>query len=602
MNANTLWSPLRIGLVALAVALFAWLVHMPALENGFVSDDVILIGNPDITTLDAAAVKRIFTTHFWDASDATSGLYRPLTTLSFYTDYRLYANHANGFHDTNIILDALASATVFVLLLEIFSQPVLALLAALWFAAFPMHVESVAWISGRTDILATLLGLISLWCYVRWRRRGTPLAALASLLFYALALLAKEVAVVVPGVAAAYELLPHAASARAKRGIGRWGVFCAMLACTAAYFVLRRAVIGSSMWSFPRLTHGFVQAVALPFSIVAHYAYKLVYPFRLNPNSEYSPPTTFFNLHTLVGIVVAMLTVWAVVRWRRNPVFVFAVAVMVCGLAPVLHIVPANQVLAERFLYFPSIGFALLVSWLVTHFLSRHRRLVLSTYALVLLAFCARTVTGTQVWKSDIALYTRAVELAPQNPRAHFDLGVTLGEMGRLDEALAQFHRATELDANYAPAWSAMGRTEDMLGHPAQGLEHCARAVALAPDDPLFNNDLGTMQFRAHDWAGAAQSFRRVVELRPRQWHARFNLGLALYQQHDLDGAIRELSAVADKDPQFVNAWFFIAEAETLRGNRDAAVRAATKFLSLHSTDDAMASRARAIVSEGQNR
>jgi len=421
---------------------------------------------------------------------------------------------------------------------------------------------------------------------------------LASLLCYALALLGKEVAVVLPGVVAAYELLTGSDDQQPKRGRGRWLVLLGMCTLMTAYFALRRHLLGSSLLALPRVTEGISQAVALSFSIVAHYTYKLVYPFRLNPTPDFQPAGSFFNLHTLVGIAVVALVVASVVKWRRNCAFVFGVAVIACGLAPVLHIVPANVVLAEHFLYFPSFGYALLVSLAVIHFRERRRAVALAAFAVVLLAFCARTVMGTLDWKSDLTLFTRAVASSPENPVAHFDLGVSLGQRGRFEEALVEFRRATELNPHYADAWSAMGRAEEALGQRTLGLEHCARAVALDPSDARFLNDLGTLQFKAQQYAEAAHSFRRVLELRPRHDHARFNLGLALYQQSDFDGAVRELTALERKDTDFVNAWFFIAESEVRRGNKEEAARAASRFLSLHHDDDAMASRARELAGD----
>jgi len=598
-SARKPWSSRRTLAVTLAIALFAWLLYVPSLRNAFVWDDVILIGNPEIHTLDTATVKRLFTTNFWDVSDAASGMYRPLTSLSFFTDYQMYGGKPPGFHQTNMILNAVVSAMVFLVLLEMFSQPLLALFAALWFAAFPMHVESVAWISGRTDVIATLFALVSLWFYTRWRRKGGLAAPIASLLFYALALLGKEVAVVLPGVMVVYELLPREGDERTKRGPARWLVLFGMCAVTAAYFVARRFLLGSSLGgeALHRFTRGISQAVALTFSIVAHYAYKLVYPFRLNPTPDFPPPGHFFNLHTLVGIAVVALMVASVIRWRQNRAFVFGVAVIACGLAPVLHIVPANVVLAEHFLYFPSFGFAVLISLAVTHFLERRRVVAVAAFAVVWLACCAQTVMGTLDWKDDFTLFSRAVAVSDQSPTAHFDFGVSLGQRGRLQEALTEFRRATELDPDYADAWSAMGRTEDELGQHELGLEHAMRAVAIAPDDTRFVNDLGMMQVKARRYADAAQSFRHVLELRPRHSYARFNLGLALYQQSDFEGAIREFDALPNKDDDFPIAWFFIAQCQMRIGNTAEAARNATHFLSVHTEDDAMASQARKIAS-----
>jgi Flp pilus assembly protein TadD len=595
-TVSTFWNRQRIALVAFAIALLAGLLYLPSLRNEFVWDDIILVGNPDIRTLDAAAVKRVFTTNFWDVSDATSGMYRPLTTLSFYTDYHLYGNHPAGFHLTNILLNATVCALVFLVLLEMFSQPGMALIAALWFAAFPMHVQSVAWISGRTDMVATLFALVSLWCYAGWRRTGGAGAAVGSLLGYALALLGKEVAVVLPGVIVVYEMLTRAGDDGSRRGLTHWRLLLGMCVLLVVYFVVRRQLLGASVNALPRVTHGFSQALALTFSIVGHYAYKLVFPFRLEPTADFQPPASFFNPYTLGGIVVVAIVVWSLIRWRHHHAFVFGVAVIACGLAPVVHIVPANVTLAEHFLYFPSFGFAVLVALAVTYLLARQRTVAIAAFAVLLVAFGAATVMGTSAWKDDLTLFEKAVTMSPDNPTAHFDYGVSLAQRARYEEALVEFQRATDLNPVYPDAWSAMGLAEDQLGSTAEGLKHVERAVALDPGDARFMNDLGTMQFKTRQYADAAQTFRRVLELRPRHDHARFNLGLALYQQSDFAGAIHAFDEIANKDADFPNAWFFLAQCHRRTGNHAEAARAARHFLSVHTQNDGLAADARKIA------
>jgi Flp pilus assembly protein TadD len=590
------WSARNVLLASLGIAVFSWLLYLPSTKNEFVWDDIILIGNPEISTLDAATVKRLFTTNFWDVSDATSGMYRPLTSLSFYTDYQLYGNNPAGFHQTNMLLNAAVCSMVFLLLLEMFSQPLTALFAALLFAVFPMHVQSVAWISGRTDVIATLFALLSLWFYVRWRMNGRVAAALGSLGCYVLALLGKEVAIVLPAVILVYELLPPT-DARPRLTNVRWLALLGMGGITVLYFVVRHSLFSAAVGALPRVTHGFAEAAALSFSIVAHYAYKLIFPFRIDPVADFAPPTQFFNRDTLVGVAVVALVVACIMRWRKNSALIFGVAVIGLGLIPVLQIVPGNTVLSEHLLYFPSFGFALVVGLAVSACIKRWRPATMATFCVLLLACSARTVMGTLIWKNDFILFQRAVAMSPESPIAHFDFGVSLGLRERYEEALAEFRRATEISPAYADAWSVMGRTEDKLGRRALAIQHCARAVEIDPTDARLVNDLGMMQAQAQDYAAAARSFRRVLELRPRHTYARFNLGIALYQQRDFEGAAREFEALPGKDEDFPNAWFFLAECQRLMGNTRDAANAATHFLSVHTEDDAMAAQARKIVS-----
>ena len=586
-------SRLRITLTALAVFVFAACLYLPSLKNGFVWDDKALVENPDIRTLNGDTVKRVFTTNYWDATDVTSGLYRPLTALSFHADYQTHADKPAGFHLTNVLFNAAVCALLFLVLVEMFAALDLALIAALFFAAFPMHVENVAWVSGRTDLLATMFMLASLW----WTgaRKG---ALIGAAFFFIAALLSKETAIVLPAVVLVSTLLSaHREPSARRRGIILTTV---LFVIALLYLVLRKQVLGASVGYFHRFTHGFEQAVALPFSILAHYTYKLVFPFRPNAESDFPPPAHFWNVHVLVGVAIFAGICYALWRWRRKRVFVFGTAVIAIGLLPVLNILPLNQILAERFLYFPSTGFALLVALLVITLRRRWRLPATIVFVLLLAACSARTVTRTADWKDELTLFQKSVAASPDNARARASLGSTLYDLERYDEALNEFRHAVRVNPSYAPGWSGLARTEGKLGHLKEAMDAINNALDIDPDNAVYYNSLGMLQFQARDYMNAVGSFREVLQIRPRHLHARFNLGLALYQLGDFEGAVKEFTELENKDGDFQNAWFFLAESQLRAGNAEAAAESARHFLTLHTTDDAMAARAREIAAGAQ--
>jgi tetratricopeptide (TPR) repeat protein len=284
-----------------------------------------------------------------------------------------------------------------------------------------------------------------------------------------------------------------------------------------------------------------------------------------------------------------------VYRWRRHGAFVFGVALMAFGLAPVLNILPLNQVLAERFLYFPSIGFALLIALAVVWGMRRWRPVVIGAFAALLMTFAVRSVARSLDWKDERTLFSKTVETSGDSARARTSLGASLYKEGKVEQALQEFVKATELNPSYAPGWSGRARAEGDLGRIDEALEHIAVAIELDPDDALLYHHLGVLQFRAREYNKAAESFRHALDIQPRHAHARFNLGLALYQVGDFDGAVREFGQLENKDIDFPNAWLFIAESETRRGNTPAAAEAARRFLAVYNTDDALAARAREI-------
>jgi tetratricopeptide (TPR) repeat protein len=581
--------------MAAVVFLLAALLYLPALRNGFVWDDVYLVGHPDIRVLDVSTVKRIFTTNFWETMESQSGMYRPLTTLSFYADHQIYGETPAGFHLTNVLLNAAVSALALLLLLEMFGRVDVAFVSALVFLAFPMHVENVAWVSGRTDLLATLFMLSSLWCYARWRAGRRTRSLAGALAGFAAALLAKETAVVLPAVVACTEIIPAGRAQSDAPRWKRWMVIACMFAMVALYFALRTHVLGSALLFFSRFTTGGGQAAALTLSIVAHYAYKLLFPFRLDAEADFYPPETLWNFHSIAGVAVVAASLLAVYRWRRSGAVVFGVTVMALGLAPVLNILPLNQVLAERFLYFPSLGYALLLSLACGEAVKR-RIPVTAALSVFLVACAARTVARTLDWKDELTLFRKTVEVSGDNARAHASLGTSLYQRERYEEAVAEFRRATEINPAYAPGWNGLARSTGKLGRVQDAVGYAQTAVELDPNNALYFHNLGVLRFQALDYGAAAASFRRALELRPRHLHARFNLGLSLYQLRDFDGAAREFTALENKDTDFPNAYFFLSESELQRGHRQKAARAAAHFLSLHSADDAMASRARTIA------
>ncbi len=590
----------RIVLAGLAVFLFATILYLPSLRNGFVWDDKTLVEHQDVQTLNDDAVRRVFTTNYWDASDATSGLYRPLTALSFHADYQKHGDKPAGFHLTNVLFNASVCALVFLVLLELFGALNLALITALFFAAFPMHTENVAWISGRTDVLATLFMLASLWCYATWRSRGRVIALPGTLLFFAAALLAKEAAIVLPALVVVCELLPlgRERSVRVRR-ISVANV-AGMFLIAAAYLVLRKQVLGASLAYFHRFTHGIEQAVALSFSILAHYAFKLVFPFRLNAESDFPPPQHLWNAWTLAGIVILAATCYALYRWRRHSAFVFGVAVILLGLAPVLHLIPVNQVLAERFLYFPSVGFCVLVALGVLKLGTRGRVPAVVAFAVLLISYSVRTVARVPEWKDEMTLFTKAVAQSGNNARARASLGGALFEQERYEEAANQFRFAVKLNPSYAPGWSGLANSEAKLGNVPQALEDMQTALDLDPDNTANLSVFGNLQFQAKDYMAATGTYQEVLRRHPGDMQVRFNLGLALYQLGFFDDAVKEFTALENKDTEFPNAWFFLAESQMRSGQPEAAAQSATHFLTLHTTDDAIAARARQIIAGGQ--
>jgi tetratricopeptide (TPR) repeat protein len=576
---------------------FAGLLYLGTLHNDFVWDDrALVVENTEISTFDWPTVEHLFTNHYFDFKATHGGYYRPLSALSLCADVAVYGKQPAGFHLTNLLLNAAVCVLAFLLLVELLGNRFVALMASLLFAAHPLHTENVAWVAGRTDVIAMLCILLSLLGYAVWQRSGRTITLALSVVAFALALLAKEIAIVLPALVVLIATGPFLRGEHPVSRRGRLLSAVPYVIVAVFYMVVRTRIIGATTSAFIPFAKGIAGTAALSLSILAHYVYKLVYPFRLNAEFEVAVPTTFWNLHTLAGIVMVALCGWASYRWRKRADIIFALGVFAFGVAPVLNIIPIAEVSAERFVYLPSLGFTLVLAVVAAAGLARNRLLTITLCTALLAAWSVRTVLRTHDWHDANTLFTVTAAVASDNARVHANLGSSLYHDGRYDEALAEFTRASQISPNFADAWDGLARVEGALGKKEEAFAAVDKAIALAPEQTDIRNTQGLLYVRFQDYENAVRCFRAILTGHPGSLQARYNLGLALYFQGNNDDAIRELTALDHKDTDFVFAYYYLAKAEARRGDREAAASYASQFLQHYSKDDRFAQDARAMT------
>jgi hypothetical protein len=429
-----------------------------------------------------------FLSDFWKNAEYgfESGYFRPLTTLTFHLDHRIHGDAAGGYHLTNVILYWLTCGLVFIFLLRVLEDPSSAVAGALLFALHPVHVEPVAFISSRTDLLAALLVLAAHLVGTSRPPKSTwPRSAGAAALFF-LAVMAKE---------SALPLLlftPFFAPRESRKAL-----LIALLTAAAAAMALRFAVLSSVVPA------AIAQKAPLPLRLLTLPAVTLYYlrvtflpvdPSAL-PALEWvtSPlqPRFFLPLLALGGVGWGL---WAI-RKRLPAAWMGSVWGFVF-LLPVLQIVQTTMRAAERFAFLPSVGFVLAATAVARPaLLSPHGKARLGSrllLAAILAYFTFATTARVPAWRDSAALweatarrepgnptvlnnlagvrfgqgkygdaealYRRAVELAPENPRAFYNLGLALVRQGRSREAVVYLEKALAIDPGLAPARDLLRR------------------------------------------------------------------------------------------------------------------------------------------------
>jgi hypothetical protein len=446
-------------------------------------------------------------------ADFTLPYYRPLVNVSYWVDRRLWGSNASGFHFTNLLLHWMATLLVFTLARALMAEPLWAALAALLFAAHPIHTESVIMVQGRTDLLGTVLVSLSLLALLRALQAtdGARIlaAGVASGVALLAALLSKEMAITWPALAA---LTVVAYPNTSKGKTARIALLCSVgAAALGVYFWMRGAVTGGALpVDFSRI--GTPGLGLVPITFVT-YLGLLVWPFSFSFIRSISPPETWADPRILVSAILASAILLSLaLLTRRNRVAAAGAGWMVITLLPVLNLFPIpGFVVAERYLYLPSVGFCLLLAaWIrraaFTWATSKSHLALAAAVLLLLVAFTATIQVRAIQWQDPVGVFEfmarrtpnsffvqnnlgleylsagetqravdtllRARELEPSNPAVWNNLGVALRRSGRLSEARSAFEWAIAMNPGYAQAYENFA---ELLA--AQGDQAGARRV-----------------------------------------------------------------------------------------------------------------------------
>jgi tetratricopeptide (TPR) repeat protein len=591
------------------------------LWNGFVYDDnQQILENPYIQS--PQFLREIVTTTVWSfqGEQGVSNYYRPLMMLSFLACWLVFGPVAAGFHLVNVLLHAVVVALVYEVARRLFRDARIAFVAALLFAAHPIHSEAVAWVAAIPDLQLSVLVLTifllllhepqalssrSVW---GWRRMATvPL--------FALALLAKEPAMLFPALILFFEhfVRPGRDQTPWPEKAGRYTWFWVIL---ALYLPLRIVVSGGFAPALYRPQLSWTETLLTSFALTAKYVAKLVWPAHLSAFYPFAKNTSLLETQVLAGLAILLVSVLLFVwMWRQNRVAAFSLLWTYVILAPVLNAqwMPAS-VFAERYLYLPSVGSCWLVGWALVWLWDRvgeHRRgwriALGAALALVALAGCTRTAVRNLDWRDDFTLYTRTLQVHPDAHLMRLNLGFDYWRRGKLAEAELEWNtvleklpknvviinniaqvrlrlgryregvelleRALRIRPEYVNALVNLGLAFEGLKEPQKAFDAYARAARYSPLNPLAQNHLAAFYVRSGRDAEAETHYRASLAARPTPEAAR-GLGELLRKRGDLTGAEAAFARAVELNPYDEQAQLYLAQVYEALGKRIEAVRA----------------------------
>ncbi len=516
------------------------LLYAVTLENGFVLDDKAAIRDNPI--VHRGNIAEIFTSDYWAGfHNDRSGLYRPLTVLSFALNYFLSGTVPTLYHLLNLLLHSTTALLLYVFCRICSRRRDLALISALLFATHPIQTECVAGLVGRADILAALFCLLALCLHLqrsRWSYLGAGLAMIA-------ALLSKESAVVLPALFLLADLFQYRAFS--EKCYGRVYLFYACL--VLAYLVWRRHVLGDLTIALidpldnPLITLPWPLRLLNAGEILFRYLGQLLLPISLAADYSYAALPMTLRLWSLeLGLVVAGLGVGVLLlyfSWRWAPWTAFGLSWIFICLAPVANIfLPIGTIMAERLLYLPSMGYAIAVAALFGALRRRHPpALFWSLFGILIALYCCKTFVRCGDWRNNYTLFNQTVQAQPGSARAWRGLAKAAVEQGKDHLALSSWHKALEILPDYYEVHNDLAAFYLAREEYKLAQENISRCLEIRPDYPLAWFNLGLIYYHLGQAKAAGDALERALILDPQYARACYNLGVIALEEGRLEEA-----------------------------------------------------------------
>jgi tetratricopeptide (TPR) repeat protein len=616
--------------------------YYPAYDNEITSwDDEFYINNNPYLELNKENVFELFR---FDTS--YMGNYHPLSMISLSIDYAIGGTDEDGnikpfmFLFTNILLHIFVSLFVFWFILALLKNFQIAVISALLFAVHTLHVESVAWISERKDVLYAFFFVASLIAYLKYVDSKKVTLYIISIALFILSLLSKGQAVSL----AVTIILIDFIRKRKLLDIKLIAEKIPFLALAVFFGLIAIGAQKESEALVDEQAYSLVQRIGIAAYAFMQYVFKLILPVNLSAIYPYPdiigqsiPPLYYFMI--IPVLLIAGLFFW-LVRKEKN-VLVFGIAFFVINIALLLQFIPVGSAVhADRYAYIPSIGFFLIVSVLLVRMIEKNSRTKMIIYGLTVLyaaLLLVLTVFRTDVWKDSLTLwtdttekspksvvawnnlgsqkdkegakamdemnineakelrleaiqyFTKAIDGKPDYKNAYYNRGISRLEVGKIMQdsllislSINDFTKAIEQDAQFADAYHNRANGKSELGNLDGAIKDFDLAIALKPDDANYYTNRGVTKGKAGHYQSAIEDFNSALKINPDEPAVFSNRGRAKMLMNQIQEAIEDYNKAVELDPTHYSAYFNRAFAKQRQNDFSGALEDFSKTIDLN--------------------
>lgn len=502
----------------------------------------------------------------WAFSTRYVELWNPLVWLSFMLDYNLYGTNASGYHWTNVILHILSTLLLFWLFHRMTGLVWPSAFVAAFFAIHPLHVESVAWIAERKDVLSTFFWILTLCLYTYYAKQPNIRRYLVVCCCFILALMSKPMVVTLPVIMILLDYWPLRRFESHRGNIILWQlkekslffILSAILIIMTLYGTdTHRVTTNPDFQQFPlssRLANALVSCVIYLGKTFWPHSLSVLYPF----------PTHIVPWQTAGALLlIVVITTFVFMVRKRLPYLFVGWAWYMIAIFPVIGIIQISfstpYAMADRYHYLPSIGIAMMVALgvpLFFHNKSTRKKILFPVAGVCLAILAILSWKQCSYWINDVALFDHALQVTKDNYVAHNNLGQALFLKGNLQEAIYHFDQAISANRNYSIAYYNRGNAYAKMGQYQRAIKDYNEAIRINPDYVDAYNNRSVAYLQLGEYQLAINDLNKAINVMPLSANSYHNRGVIYDKLWNYKQAIKDYNEAILRKPDLSDAYY----------------------------------------------
>ena len=522
-------------------------------------DELYITDNTHVQTgLTFESIKWAFTTFH-------AGNWHPLTWLSHMLDIELYGLNPMGHHWTNLQIHLINTFLLFFILQYMTGALWRSAFVAALFALHPLHVESVAWVAERKDVLSTFFGMLTILAYIRYVKKINLFRYSLVFIFLSLGLMAKPMLVTLPFVLLLLDFWPlerlkyyfHDQSSKLFSLIYEKIPLFIPVAISSVLTILAQKKVGA-LYSFEALP--ITTRIANALISYNNYIIKTIWPQNLAVFYPYPPGELSLSYVSLAALAIAGISFFSICSFKQHPYVAVGWFWYLGTLIPVIGLIQVGaQSMADRYTYIPLTGLFIIAAWGIPDLLKKWRsnKIILVILSIIIIsAFSTRSYFQIRHWKNSTAVFKNAVTVTDNNWLAYNNLGLALMRNGKLNDAVFYYKKALQIKPDYLTALDNLGLTLHQLGKFEEAIFYYTKTLKIDPKHARVHNNIANLLTTLGKLEEATKHYKKAILIDPEFAEAHYNLANVLAAQGQLDKAVFHYESAIKNDSEYSDAYY----------------------------------------------